>query len=96
MNNFGLGGSNGNILLEPNFKTKNNHHSIANYYPRIVNLCCRTEQAFNKMCDWFENNPHRVTDDFLALLADTMRVEPSLNSSGLRFRGIYKAILNYI
>ena len=54
---------------------------------RIVNLCARTEESFNELCDWFEHNPQRVTNDFLALLAPTMRIGYSVNSCGMPYRG---------
>ena len=77
------------MLVEPNHKIANEDNlKIAEKFPRIVNLCCRTEEAFNEMCDWIENNPKRVSRDFLALLAQTVRLQPSLNSSGLPFRGM--------
>ena len=89
VNNFGIGGVNANALFEPNYKTANEDSlKIADKFPRIVNLCCRTEEAFNEMCDWIENNPKRVSRDFLALLAETMRLNPTLNSTGLPFRGM--------
>lgn len=80
---------NANVLLEPNYKTKReNNLKIAEDIPRIVNICCRTEEALNQMFNWIENNPDKVTRDFLALMADTMRVKPSLNSTGFPYRGL--------
>ena len=88
VNNFGIGGVNGNVLIEPNYKTENsNSLKIAETMPRIVNICGRTEEAFNEICDWIEANPQKISSDFLALLAETVRVEPNLNSSGLPYRG---------
>ena len=77
------------MLLEPNYKTKSDdNNKIVDTIPRIVNICCRTEDGFNHMCKWIEENPEKVSRDFLALLAGTMRVEPSLNSSGMPYRGM--------
>ena len=89
MNNFGVGGVNANVLLEPNYKTQSdNNLNIADDIPRIVNICCRTEEGLNEMFNWIQNNPEKVTRDFLALLADTMRIKPSLNSTGFPSRGM--------
>ena len=79
---------NASVLLEPNFKLSNeDSFKIADTIPRIINICARTEQGLNHMFDFIENNPKKITTDFLALLAETMRVEPSVNSSGMPFRG---------
>ena len=84
-----MGGVNAHALLEPNYKTiTEDSLKIADEIPRIVNICCRTEEAFNDMCKWIESNPQKVTRDFLALIAETMRIEPSLNSSGMPYRGL--------
>ena len=88
MNNFGVGGVNASVLLEPNYKLADDDSlKIAETIPRIVNICSRTEQALNHLFDFIQNNPNKVTRDFLALLADTMRLKPSLNSSGMPYRG---------
>ena len=88
VNNFGVGGVNAHVLLEPNYKTRSeDSHKIADVIPRIVNICCRTEEAFNELCKWIEDNPQKVNRDFLALLAETMRVELSLKSTGKPYRG---------
>ncbi|CAG2163067.1 unnamed protein product, partial [Oppiella nova] len=88
VNNFGVGGVNANVLLEPNYKVcDENSIKIADTIPRIVNICCRTEEALNEVFQFIENNPNKITRDFLALMAETMRIQPSLNSSGFPFRG---------
>ena len=87
-----MGGVNANVLLEANYKVADDDAlKIAETIPRIVNICCRTEQALNEMFDWIEKNPEKVTRDFLALLADTVRVTPSLNSSGMPYRGCFNS-----
>ena len=89
INNLGLGGVNAHAILEPNYKVKTEDNlKIADTIPRIVNICCRTEGAFQQMCKWIEDNPQRISRDFLALLADTMRYKPSINSTGLPYRGM--------
>ena len=88
VNNFGVGGVNAHVLLEPNYKTNSeDNHKIVETIPRIVNICCRTEEALNQMFDFIQNNPDKITRDFLALLTDTMKNQPSINSSGLPYRG---------
>ena len=84
-----MGGVNFNALLEPNYKLANEDSlKIAEDIPRLINICCRTEEAFNGMCDWIQKNPQKVSRDFLALLSDTMKISPALNSSGMPFRGM--------
>ena len=84
-----MGGVNFNVLLEPNYKLANEDSlKIAEDIPRLINICGRTEEAFNQMCDWIQKNPQKVSRDFLALLSDTMKMSPALNSSGMPFRGI--------
>ncbi|CAG2117390.1 unnamed protein product, partial [Medioppia subpectinata] len=46
VNNFGIGGSNAHVLLEPNHKLgTSDGFLIAETIPRIVNICGRTEDA---------------------------------------------------
>ena len=88
VNNFGVGGVNGHLLLEPNYKRSDEHNlKIANRMPRIVNICCRTEEALNQMFDFIEQNPNKISRDFLGLLNDTMKTETLLNSTGFPLRG---------
>jgi len=88
INNFGLGGVNGHVILEPNYKKPNaDSLKIAPKFPRIVNICCRTENALNRMFDFIENNPNKISRDFLALLTDTMKSKPNVKSSGFPYRG---------
>ena len=93
VNNFGIGGVNGHILLEPNYKLSDeNSLKIAETIPRIVNICGRTEQSINFMFDFIENNPQKITKDFLALLGQTMKVKPTIKAFDFPFRGINKKL----
>jgi hypothetical protein len=88
VNNFGLGGVNGHVLLEPNYKELDeNSLKIAEKIPRLINICARNEESLNKLFDFLENNPKKVSRDFLALIGDTMKIKPSINSSGFPHRG---------
>ena len=88
INNFGIGGVNANVLVEPNYKLSNEDNlKIAETIPRIVNICGRTEDAVKHIFNFIENNPQKITRDFLALLTDTMKYEPSVNSAGFPYRG---------
>ncbi|CAG2101429.1 unnamed protein product, partial [Medioppia subpectinata] len=96
VNNFGIGGANAHVLLKPNHKLgTSDGFLIAETIPRIVNICGRTEDAVKYVMDFIQNNPKRVTNDFLALLANTMKYTPNVNSSGMPFRGslIIKKVL---
>ncbi|CAG2102821.1 unnamed protein product, partial [Medioppia subpectinata] len=88
VNNFGVGGVNATVLLEPNYKVSDaDSLKIADTIPRIVNICCRTEEALNEYFNFIEKNADKISRDFLSLLAETMRVSPRLNSNGFPYRG---------
>lgn len=96
VNNFGVGGVNGHVLLAPNYKRQDEDSlKIADTIPRLVNVCSRTQDTLNKMFDFIENNPDKITRDFLALIAGTMKTKPSLNSCGLPYRGLSPSLLVY-
>ncbi|XP_054161075.1 fatty acid synthase-like [Oppia nitens] len=88
INNFGVGGVNAHVLLEPNYKVADEDSlNIADTIPRIVNICCRTESALNSFFKWIEDNPQKVSRDLLALVTNIMKVEPYITSSGFPYRG---------
>ena len=88
VNNFGLGGVNCHLIFEPNYKTKSEDNlRIAEDIPRIVNICGRTEEAVKYVMDFIQNNPQKVTNEFLSLLSDVMKYTPNVNSAGFPFRG---------
>jgi hypothetical protein len=81
-------------LLEPNYKELNeDSYRIVDKIPRLVNVCARNEESLNQLFDFIEKNPNKITRDFLALITDTMKIKPSLNSSGFPFRGLMKAFV---
>ena len=89
INNFGIGGTNANVLVEPNYKLTNEDNlNIVDTIPRIVNVCGRTEDAVRHVLDFIEQNPHKITKDFLALLSDTMTNVFNNNTNGFPFKGI--------
>ena len=89
INNFGIGGANAHVLVEPNYKLQTSDGlKIAETIPRIVNICGRNEHSVQYMFDFIENNPKKVTKDFLALLTQTMKYTENVKSSGMPFRGI--------
>src|SRR5699024_10193853 len=55
--------------------------------PRLVNIIGRTEEAVNHIFEFIEKNPDRVTREFLALIGETVNIEPSIYSSGFPYRG---------
>ncbi len=88
MNSFGVGGVNGHALLKPNYKKPDKNLSkIVDKIPRLINICCRNEETLNAFYSFIENNPNKITQDFLALLSDVMKIKPSLNSAGFPYRG---------
>jgi acyl transferase domain-containing protein len=97
VNNVGLGGVNAHVLVEPNYKLETNDSlRIAEMIPRIVNICGRNEHSVQYLFDFIENNPKRVTKDFLALLTQTMKYTPNVNSSGMIYRGIILRNINTV
>ncbi|XP_054160076.1 fatty acid synthase-like [Oppia nitens] len=91
INNFGLGGVNAHLLVEPNYKIRSISDddclSITDTIPRIVNICGRTEDSVKHIMDFIEQNPKKITKDFLALLGEIMKYSPNVNSSGFPYRG---------
>ena len=95
VNNFGVGGVNAHVLMAPNYKTRDeNSLKIADTIPRLVNICSRTQESLNQMFAFIENNPDKITRDFLALIGGTMKTKPSLNSCGLPYRGLFALLLD--
>ena len=89
VNNFGVGGVNAHVLLAPNYKTNSeDNEKIADTIPRLVHICSRTEEGLNSMFKWIEDNPKKVTRDFLHLLTEPMNIKPTINSPGFPHRGI--------
>jgi len=44
--------------------------------------------------DFIENNPKKITNHFLALLGQTMKYTPNVNSAGMPYRGSIVCIKN--
>ena len=94
INNFGVGGVNVHALVEPNYKLTTDHNlRIAEQIPRIVNVCGRTEEAVKMVFNFIENNPNKVTRDFLALLGETVKFTPNITFGSYPFRGLHS--INY-
>jgi hypothetical protein len=86
-----VGGVNGHALFKPNFKlTEKNSLKIIDKIPRLINICCRNEESVEAIFEFIEKNPNKITQDFLALINDVMKVKPSLNSAGFPHRGSSK------
>jgi hypothetical protein len=80
-------------LLEPNYKELDkDSYRIVDKIPRLVNVCARNEESLKELFDFIEKNPNKITRDFLALITDTMKIKPILNSSGFPFRGLNESI----
>ena len=87
VNSFGLGGVNGHAILLANKKELSpDAHLIADKIPRLVNYCGRTQESIDYMFDFIQNNPQKVTRDFLGLLDDTAKFEPNMNTAGFPYR----------
>ncbi len=80
-------------MLEPNYKELDkDSYRIVDKIPRLVNVCARNEESLKELFDFIEKNPNKITRDFLALITDTMKIKPILNSSGFPFRGLNESI----
>ncbi|XP_054156761.1 fatty acid synthase-like [Oppia nitens] len=84
--NFGLAGVNAIALVEANNKTLVDNR-ICQPIPRLVQCCGRTLEAITYLMDFIEENPQKITRDFLALFADTVKHVPDVNSDGFKYRG---------
>ena len=88
INSFGIGGVNAHALVRPNKKEcSDESYKIVGKVPRLVNINGRTEDSINHIFDFIENNPNRVTQEFLTLLGETVNYEPSIYSAGFPYRG---------
>jgi hypothetical protein len=91
-----VGGVNGHALFKPNFKlSEKKSLKIIDKIPRLINICCRNEESVEAMLEYIKNNPNKLTQDFLALMNDVMKVKPSLNSAGFPHRGSFKLFILY-
>jgi len=55
VNNFGIGGVNGHVLLEPNYKELDkDSNRIVDKIPRLVNVCARNEESLKELFDFIE------------------------------------------
>jgi hypothetical protein len=91
-----VGGVNGHALFKPNFKlSEKKSPKIIDKIPRLINICCRNEESVEAMLEFIKNNPNKITQDFLALMNDVMKVKPSLNSAGFPHRGSFKHFILY-
>ncbi|HEY6436289.1 MAG TPA: hypothetical protein VIY47_06840, partial [Ignavibacteriaceae bacterium] len=78
-------------MFKPNFKLSEKKSSkIIDKIPRLINICCRNEESVEAVLEFIKNNPNKITQDFLALMNDVMKVKPSLNSAGFPHRGSFK------
>ena len=88
VNNFGFGGANAHVLIEPNYKLTNKDNlKIAETIPRIINVCGRTADAVKYILDFIEQNPNKITRDFLALLTETMKDVSTELTNGFPYKG---------
>ena len=86
LNSFGFGGVNVHAILRSHDKepTSESKDVIPKGYPRLINMCGRTEDAVNYILEFIEKNPSKVTREFLALIND---ISKTPTSTGMNFRG---------
>ncbi|XP_054154671.1 fatty acid synthase-like isoform X2 [Oppia nitens] len=93
VNSFGIGGVNCHALFRPNIDrpepsaADDNQLICTDQMPRLVTLCGRTLESVNSIYDFIEQNPERVTRDFLALLGEIVNPSAAIYSAGFPYRG---------
>ena len=88
VNSFGVGGVNAHALLKSNEKELTTEsYRICDPIPRVINIAGRTEESIKYIMDFIENNPKKVTRDFLGLMTETMKTIVVRGSAGFPCRG---------
>ncbi|CAG2101282.1 unnamed protein product [Medioppia subpectinata] len=64
VNNFGIGGVNGHVIVEPNPRVPNcDSYKLCEPMARLVVICGRTEESVKHIINFIENSPIKVTKD---------------------------------
>jgi len=86
INSFGFGGVNVHVILKSHDKetTEESKDVIPKGFPRLINMCGRTDEAVNYVLDFIEKNPQKVTREFLSLINDISKTNAS---GGMNYRG---------
>lgn len=85
LNSFGFGGVNVHVVVKRNeVEPTPESYKLYQEIPRLVNFCSRTEAGVNHFLDFVEQNPKKITREFLALANDVSKILPS---SGMNHRG---------
>ena len=87
VSSFGFGGCNVYTILQANEKETNDINvfsDMTNRFPRIVNVCGRTKESVEHVFEYIQRNKSKVSNEFLALFAETMKTNPD---KGMKFRG---------
>lgn len=92
INAFGIGGTNGHIIVNCPLDNSANFHGkvleLTNI-PRLVPVCGRNEESLNYVVDFIKSkyNSGELTEDFLALLSGFTKASPG---GGLNSRAVLK------
>ncbi|CAG2101211.1 unnamed protein product [Medioppia subpectinata] len=88
VNNFGIGGVNDHVIVEPNPRVPSgDSHRLCEPMARLVLICGRTEESVKHIMNFIESSPKKVTKEFVTLLCRSMKYTPNVNSTGFPVRG---------
>ncbi|CAG2107740.1 unnamed protein product, partial [Medioppia subpectinata] len=94
LNNFGFGGSNTHLILRsPKIKAQagNDHIVDDNRYPRLVQMCGRSDQSVDHFFRTLFDRPNKITRDLLHLINELSKSRPyeptGTGCRPMRYRG---------
>ena len=86
INSFGMGGTNAHLLIRPEpFKPDNNQ--VGGGVPRLITVNGRTESSVQYLLDFIDQNPDKISNDFLTLLDELKTGPQGPASRAMNYRG---------
>ena len=75
INSFGFGGANVHILLKPCDQPFQHNYGIVDSIPKLIPLCGRTKESVEFIVEFIQNNPEKITNDFLQLINNIKNIK---------------------